>query len=232
MDRPSNAPRILVVEDESSIREPLAAALADEGYRARALADGGELLAELEAFRPDLAVLDVMLPGSDGFALARQVRARGEVPIVFLTGRDAPEDRLRGFAAGGDDYVVKPFLLAELLARVRAVLRRSGRLRSEVIEIDDLLVDEAATTVHRAGRAIDLTATEYRLLVHLARHRGRTLSKLQILTQVWGYDEFDPNLVEVHVSALRRKLEAGAAGRPLIRTIRGRGYALRAPSEP
>lgn len=221
-----DSPRILVVEDEGAIRDAVAVALADAGYRVEAHADGHRLGALVEGFRPDLAILDVMLPGPSGFEIARRLRAGSDLPIVFVTARDGVRDRLAGFETGADDYVVKPFVLEELLARVRALLRRSGRLSSGVIEVGELLVDEATACATWAGQSVGLTATEFRLLGYLARNRGRTLSKLQILTQVWGYDAFDPNLVEVHVSSLRRKLEAH--GPRLIHTVRGHGYALRA----
>ncbi|MGI8624523.1 MAG: response regulator transcription factor, partial [Solirubrobacteraceae bacterium] len=162
-----------------------------------------------------------------GLTLARRMRRAEDVPIIFLTARDTAGDRLAGFAAGGDDYVVKPFLMEELLARVRAVLRRSGRSSSDVVEVGDLIVDEGAGRATRGRHPVDLTATELRLLCYLARHRGRVLSKVQILTQVWGYEHYDPNVVEVHVSALRRKLEA--LGPRLIHTQRGLGYVVRAP---
>jgi len=181
----------------------------------------------VDRFLPDLAILDVMLPGGrDGFELARELRGASDLPILFLTARDAPAARLRGFHVGGDDYVIKPVFIEELLARVRALLRRAGRSRSSVIEIGDLLIDEDAAAVTRAGEPVDLTVTELRLLSYLARNRGRVLSKLQILTQVWGYDDYDPNLVEVNVSVLRRKLERH--GPRLIHTVRGHGYLLRA----
>jgi two-component system OmpR family response regulator len=218
--------RILFIEDEPAIREAIARALAREGYRVHAAADGRGLEELLERFRPDVAILDVMLPGGrDGFELARQLRAASDLPIVFLTARDAPPARLRGFSVGGDDYVTKPVLIEELLARVRALLRRCGRLSSPVIEVGDLLIDEQAAAVTHAGEPVALTATELRLLSYLARNRGRVLSKLQILTQVWGYEDYDPNLVEVNISALRRKLERH--GRRLIHTVRGQGYMLK-----
>jgi len=227
MTRMSAPARVLLLEDEATIREAVIAALHDAGYVVHAAADGADLDATVEAFRPDLAIFDVMLPTTDGFTLARRLRRTRDVPIVFLTARDAAGDRLRGFDAGGDDYLVKPFVMEELLARVRAVLRRSGRTSSDVVEVADLVVDEGAGWAMRHGQRIELTATELRLLGYLARHRGRVLSKLQILTQVWGYEDYDPNVVEVHVSALRRKLEA--AGPRLIHTERGLGYVLRAP---
>jgi two-component system OmpR family response regulator len=218
--------RILVVEDEPAIRDAVAAALRAEGLRVCERPDGADLEAAVAAFLPDLAILDVMLPGSrDGFALGRTLRQDSDLPILFLSARDAASSRLQGFALGADDYVVKPFVLEELLARTRALLRRSGRLRTSAVEVGDLLIDEDAGVALRAGGSLELTATELRLLSYLARNRGRVLSKLQILTQVWGYDDYDPNLVEVHVSALRRKLEAH--GPRLITTVRGQGYVLR-----
>jgi DNA-binding response OmpR family regulator len=213
----------LVVEDSEAIRDGVVDALAAAGYVAGGRGDGGGLEDVLEAFRPDLVVLDVMLPGRDGFALIDVVRERTDAGIVLLTARDALDDRLRGLDGGADDYVVKPFLLAELVSRVGAVLRRRGRSPSAV-QVGDLVVDVDAGVAGRAGRMLDLTATELRLLAHLIAHRGRTLSKTQLLAAVWGYDDYDPNLVEVHVSALRRKL-----GEPrLLHTVRGIGYLLRA----
>lgn len=217
-------PRVLVVEDEAPIRAALGRAFDTAGYDVRALADGAGFEQSVEAFRPDLVVLDVMLPERDGFALAHALRARSDAAVLFVTARDELDDRLHGFAVGGDDYVTKPFAMAELLARSTAALRRSGRVPS-TIQVGDLVLDEASTVATRADVVLDLTATEWRLLSYLVANRGRTLSKTQILTQVWGYDDYDPNLVEVHVSALRRKTEA--AGPRLIHTVRGLGYVLR-----
>ena len=217
--------RVLVVEDEAAIREPLGRALRGAGYLTRELEDGTGLEEVADAFRPDLAVLDLMLPGDrDGLALSRVLRARGDTAVLRLTARDSVADRVRGLEAGADDYVVKPFAMEEVLARVAAVLRRLGRVPS-TIEVGDLVLDESAGVAVRAGQVLELTATEHRLLAHLVRHRGRTLSKTQLLTQVWGYEEYDPNLVEVHVSALRRKLELH--GPRLLHTVRGVGYVLR-----
>jgi two-component system, OmpR family, response regulator len=215
--------RVLVVEDSEAIRDGVVDALAAAGYVAGGRRDGGGLEDVLETFRPDLVVLDVMLPGRDGFALIDVVRERTDAGIVLLTARDALDDRLRGLDGGADDYVVKPFLLAELVSRVGAVLRRRGRAPSAV-QVGDLVVDVDAGVASRGGRLLELTATELRLLAHLAVHRGRTLSKTQLLAAVWGYDDYDPNLVEVHVSALRRKLGTPA----LLHTARGIGYVLRA----
>jgi len=170
-------------------------------------------------------VLDWMLPGASGIRLASTIRTSSDAAVVMLTARDEVDDRLRGFSEGVDDYVVKPFAVAELIARVTAVLRRRGRIPS-VIEIGDLVVDPEAARITRGGEALDLTATEFRLLGFLAESRGRTVSKTQILTQVWGYDDYDPNLVEVHLSALRRKMET--RGPRLIHTVRGLGYRMSA----
>jgi two-component system, OmpR family, response regulator len=222
--RSVTAARVLVVEDEPVLREAFAAALEAAGFVVLAAADGRELPAAAARFRPDAAVLDISLPGPDGLALARRLRELGEVAVVFVTARDAVSDRLAGFAAGADDYLVKPFVLAELVARLRAVLRRTGRLVSPTVEIGELVLDEDAGRVLVAGEPVPLTATELRLLAYLVRNRGRVLSKTQILTQVWGYDEYDPNLVEAHVSALRRKLEA--RGPRVVHTVRGVGYRV------
>jgi len=223
----TSAPRVLLVEDEPSIRNALVIALEGAGHQVRGEQNGRELATVVEAFRPDLAILDVMLPGPDGLHLARTLRRGSDLPILFLTARDAVGARLEGFAAGADDYVVKPFVIEEILARVQALLRRSGRLRSAVLQVDDVVVDEATGEALRGTEPLELTATEFRLLAFLVRNRGRTLSKLQILTQVWGYEAYDPNLVEVHVSVLRRKLEAH--GSRVIHTVRGQGYIVRPP---
>jgi two-component system OmpR family response regulator len=220
----TDAPRVLVVEDDETLRECVRDGLLDAGYQVATAADGAGFDALVEAFRPDVALLDVMLPGTSGLALARRLRSRTQAAVIFLTARDAVTDRLAGFDAGADDYLVKPFVMAELLARTRAVLRRSGALTSTRLQVADLLVDEDAGEVIRAGRPIPVTATELRLLTYLARNRGRVLSKTQILTQVWGYEAYDPNLVEAYVSALRRKTEVD--GPRLIHTVRGVGYRM------
>jgi len=216
----SVAARVVVVEDDAAVRAAVVRALSADGCVAFGFADGVDLEAIL-ARAPDLAVLDVGLPGADGFELARQLRARRNLAIVFLTARDAVADRVTGLELGADDYLVKPFALEELLARTRAVLRRTGRLGS-IVEACGLLVDESSGLVARDGVSFDVTPTELRLLVFLVRHRGQILSKDQLLTQVWGDDAFDANLVEVHVSAIRRKLEQ--FGPRLIHTVRGMGY--------
>jgi DNA-binding response OmpR family regulator len=211
---------MVVVEDEEPVRVAVVRALRTDGFAAVGFDDACDVELLL-ARAPDLAVLDVMLPGGDGFALARELRARRDVPVLFLTARDAIADRVAGFELGADDYLVKPFALEELLARVRAVLRRTGRIGT-VLEMGHLLLDESAGALTRDGAPIELTPTELRLLAFLMRHRGQVLSKDQLLTQVWGYDAYDRNLVEVHVSALRRKLES--SGPRVIHTVRGLGY--------
>ncbi|GAA5158618.1 response regulator transcription factor [Pseudonocardia eucalypti] len=214
--------RVLVVEDAEAIRAAVLTALDDAGFHVAGRPDGTGLERELTTFRPDLVVLDIMLPGRDGFTLLEVVRRNSAAGVLLLTARDGIDDRLRGLHGGADDYLVKPFALAELVARVTAVLRRLGRTPS-TIQIGDLVLDSTAGTVLRGDRPIELTATERRLLEHLAAHRDRVLSKAQLLTSVWGYEDFDPNLVEVHISALRRKL-----GEPrLLHTVRGVGYVLR-----
>ena len=221
-------PRLLFIEDDPSLREAVAVALRRAGYEVRAESDGSDLAEMVAAFHPDLAIFDIRLPtGDDGFNLALRLRSMAEVPVLFVTAADDLEDRLRGFEVGADDYLIKPFAVAELLARVRAVLRRTGRLTSPTYEMCDLMVDEANRTVRRAGVEIPLTRTEFELLSVLGRNAGQVFSKVQLLSLVWGFDGYDPNLVEVHVSALRRKLEAH--GGRLIHTERGEGYVLRPP---
>ena len=217
--------RILVVEDDEAIRDGLHAALTAAGFAARSVADGGRLEDELDTFRPDLVVLDWMLPGRDGPALVDVVRSRSSAGLLMLTAREAVDDRLRGFDLGVDDNLGKPFVMAELVARIRAVMRRLGSLPSTV-QVGNLVIDEQAGVVVRAGRPIPLTATEFRLLAFLASRRGQVMSPPQILSQVWGYEDYADNLVQVHVSALRRKLEEH--GPRLLHTERGLGYVLRA----
>ncbi|MFJ4652330.1 response regulator transcription factor [Nocardia sp. NPDC088792] len=216
--------RILVIEDAEAIRAAVAAGLSAAGHEVLDRAHGGQLEQDLAQFRPDVVVLDVMLPGRDGFALLEAVRARSAAGVVMLTARDGVEDRVRGLRAGSDDYVVKPFELVELVARIDALLRRMGRLQQR-ITVGDMEIDVDTGTVHRGTAPIPLTATEFKLLAYLAAHRDRVVTKTQILTAVWGYENFDPNLVEVNVSAVRRKLEEH--GPRLLHTVRGLGYTLR-----
>jgi DNA-binding response OmpR family regulator len=219
-----DASRILVVEDNETIRVAVQTALRAHGFTVESRPDGSDLELQLGAFVPDLVVLDVMLPGRDGFALLPVLRRTSRAAVLMLTARDQLDDRLTGLAAGADDYLVKPFAMAELVARIRAVLRRT-QPEGSASTIGDLTLTQDAAVVHRAGRTLDLTDTERRLLAYLAAHQGRVVTKTQLLTSVWGYEGFDPNLVEVHVSSLRRKLEAGGEPR-LVHTVRHRGYRL------
>jgi two-component system, OmpR family, response regulator len=218
--------RVLVVEDDRPVRTSLEVALRAEGYEVCACADATQVQQVIEQFRPDLAILDVRLPtGPDGYSAARLLRASSNIPVILLTAADTIAERLAGFDSGADDYLIKPFSMAELLARVQALLRRSGRTNSAVRQIADVIIDDAARTVLRGGEKVDLTRTEYDLLAVLVKHPGQVLSKVQLLTQVWGFDAYDVNLVEVHMSSLRRKLEIH--GPRLIQTVRGVGYVLR-----
>jgi two-component system, OmpR family, response regulator len=215
----------LFIEDDEAVRNAIAFELRSAGYTVRDEVDGNELEEISDSFRPDIALLDVMLPGRSGFELAQQLRNKNDLPILFLTARDTVSSRLAGFSAGADDYVIKPVAVEELLARLRALLRRSGRLDTEVLEVGDLILDESARLVRRGDVTVELTPIEFQLLAFLMRNRGVVLSRLQIMSQVWGYEEHDPNLVPVHMGNLRRKLEA--VGPRLIQTIRGHGYVLR-----
>ncbi len=219
----SSPARVLVVEDSDAIRETVVEALGAAGYVCEGTVDGSDLEKTLDGYRPDLVVLDIMLPGRDGFTLMDVVRDWGEVGVIMLTARDGLPDRLRGLDGGADDYVVKPFELSELVSRVGAVLRRRGRL-PVTIQIGDLLVDRGAGVAARAGTRLELTATELRLLDFLLDQRGRTVSANQILNAVWGYTSYDDNLVHVHISSLRKKLEAH--GPRILHTVRGIGYRL------
>ena len=220
------AARILLIEESDAIRLPVVTALTAHGLAVEAAADGADLERRLGTFAPDLVVLDVMLPGRDGFTLLGVVRRASTAAVLMLTARDTLADRLQGLTAGADDYLVKPFAMAELVARVHAVLRRT-RPGGVTVAVGDLVINDDATSVRRDGEPLELTDTERRLLSYLATHRERVVSKTQILTAIWGYDGFDENVVEVHISALRRKLEAGGRAR-LVHTVRGRGYRLSA----
>jgi two-component system OmpR family response regulator len=221
-----NAPRVLVVDDEPSITDAVATALRYEGFETREVATGRTAEAAIDEFRPDLIVLDVMLPDLDGFEIARRLRdGRHRTPVIFLTAKDSSEDKLAGLAIG-DDYVTKPFSLAEIVARVRAVLRRTRGAEEGVLRFADVVLNEETREVWRAAAAIELTPTEFNLLRFLMLNPRRVLTKRQILDNVWHYDfGGDPNVVETYVSYLRKKLDR--LGPPLIQTIRLVGYALR-----
>ena len=219
---------MLVVDDDEAIRKALERSLALEGF-AVDVADGGTRALELvEQRRPGVIVLDVVMPDMSGVAVTRRLRERGiEVPICILSARDEVQDRVAGLEAGADDYVVKPFELEELVARLRALLRRAPASERSLIRVGDLIVDPAQRSVRRAGREIELTRREFELLEELARHQSMVLSRQQLLERVWGYDfEVDGNVVDVFVGYLRRKLEAGGEPR-MIHTVRGIGFVLR-----
>lgn len=219
-------PRVLVVEDEAPLRRAVSTSLATEGYLVAEAGDPEEAEAVLEEFHPDLVVLDVRLPERhEGFELGRRIRSASETPIIYLTAIDDADARLEAFELGADDYVGKPFSMAELLARTRAVLRRSRRDLAGRLVVRDLLLDLDTATAYRAGARLPLTSTEFRLLATLVGQPGRVFSKVQLLSEVWEFDAYDVNLVEVHISALRRKLEAH--GPPLIFTERNQGYVIR-----
>ena len=229
----ADAHRILVVDDEPNILDVLTMALRFQGFEVETAATGEQALAAAASFKPQLMVLDIMLPDMEGFEVARRLGAqRAQVPIVFLTARDATEDKIRGLSIGGDDYVTKPFSLEELIARIRTVLRRTGQAEadSSVLSFADLELDDDTREVHRAGAAVELTATEYRLLRYLMLNPRRVLTRDQILNHVWDYDfGGDARVLETYVSYLRKKLDVH--GPPLIHTVRSVGYALRAPRE-
>lgn len=219
-------PNILVVDDDPRITQLLRRALSMEGYMVRTAASGAAGLAEARARAPDLVVLDILMPGMDGLEVCRRLRASADTPILLLTAKDEVQDRVTGLDSGADDYLVKPFALEELLARVRALLRRHEP-STEVLSHGDLALDTAARAARRGARGIPLSTTEYDLLHYFLRHPKRVLSRDAILNAVWGLDfERPTNVVEVYVGYLRTKLEA--AGEPrLIHTVRGVGYVLR-----
>jgi two-component system, OmpR family, response regulator len=226
-----NSARILLVEDDLPLREAVRSALASDGYHVHTEPDGNGVLHAAAAFRPDLAILNIRFPtGPSGLSLARLLRDRRPVPVVFIAAADTLEDLLAGFDAGADDYLAAPFVMPELLARVRAVLRRSGAQSSDCQQVGDLVVDLQSRQTHRGGVPIDLTNTEFNLLSALSRQPGRVVSKAQLLASVWGFSSYDPNVVEVHICALRRKLEDH--GPRLIHTVRGAGYRLCPPEIP
>jgi two-component system OmpR family response regulator len=225
--------RVLVVDDEPSLAELLASVLRYEGWEVQTASDGGSAVRTAREFRPDAVVLDIMLPDFDGLEVLRRVRAElAHVCVLFLTARDAVEDRVAGITAGGDDYVTKPFSLEEVLARLRGLLRRAGitRARGDTdLVAGDLTMDEEAREVRRGGELIELTATEFELLRFLMRNPRRVLSKAQILDRVWNYDfGGQAHVVELYISYLRKKIDSGRE--PLIHTVRGVGYVLKPAS--
>ncbi len=226
--------RVLTVDDETSLTELLSMALRYEGWEVATAASGLAAVKTAREVRPDAIVLDMMLPDFDGLEVMRRIRTeQPDVPVIFLTARDALDDRIGGLTAGGDDYVTKPFSLEELVARLRALLRRSGAttLRNESqLVVGDLTLDEDSHEVARGGEVINLTATEFELLRYLMRNPRRVLSKAQILDRVWNYDfGGQANVVELYISYLRKKIDAGRP--PMIHTMRGAGYVLKPGAE-
>jgi two-component system OmpR family response regulator len=226
-------PRLLVVEDEDTVRELLADALRFTGFAVTSVPTGAAAVAAALRDPPDLIVLDVMLPGMDGFEVIRRLRAAGgairPTPVLFLSARDAPRDKVRGLTLGGDDYLTKPFHLPELIARIQAVLRRAGGAPNDgVLAVADLTLDPVAREVTRAGQPVRLSPTEFKLLHYLMTRAGHVVARPQILEEVWRYDfAGDTSIVDTYVSYLRRKVD-GAEPR-LIQTVHGVGYVLRGP---
>jgi DNA-binding response OmpR family regulator len=228
MDEYGRAPRVLVVEDDDDIAQVLQRSLRMEGYEVRVADDGVAALDQAHAFLPDLVILDLGLPKLDGVDVARELRGRDDIPILILTARDALESRVEGLDAGADDYLVKPFERQELLARLRALLRRRPPKGAAPLVVGDLMLNPDTHEVARAERSIDLTQREFELLEYLMRNERIVISRQRLLDEVWGYDPFSvTNTIEVFVSNLRRKLEADGEPR-LLHTIRGAGYVLRA----
>ena len=221
-------PRVLVVEDDDAIAQVLQRSLRMEGYDVKLAGDGVSALDQAHAFLPDLVILDLGLPRLDGIEVAKTLRrSEDDVPILVLTARDALESRVAGLDSGADDYLVKPFERQELLARMRALLRRRPPRGQATISVGDLQLNPDTHEVTRAGRAVDLTQREFELLEYLMRNERIVISRQRLLDEVWGYDPFSmTNTIEVFVSNLRRKLEAGGEPR-LLHTIRGAGYVLR-----
>ena len=228
-----NAQRILVVDDESSISDLISTSLRFVGFDVRTAANGAQALQIAEEFKPHAMVLDVMLPDLDGFEVCKQIRNEGvETGVLFLTAKDGMEDKVKGLTLGGDDYMTKPFSLEELVARLRALLRRTGVTQidqdEEKIRFADLELDEATHEVRRAGQLLDLSPTEFLLIRYLLINADRVVSKSQILDHVWQYDfRGDAGIVETYISYLRKKIDIFEP--PLIHTIRGVGYRLRMP---
>ena len=227
MSRVEDSPRVLVVEDDGDIADVLRRALRKEGYDVRLAGDGEAALGEASDFEPDAVVLDLGLPKLDGVEVCRRIRAAGDVPILMLTARDAVDARVEGLDSGADDYLVKPFERAELLARVRALLRRRPPRGSAFLVVGDLRLNPDTREVFRAERALELTSREFELLEHLMRNERLVVSRDRLLEEVWDYGPYaETNTVDVFVSNLRRKLEAGGEPR-LLHTVRGSGYVLK-----
>jgi len=226
-----DAHRVLVVDDEPNIVDVISMALKFQGFDVESAGTGAGAISSVASFKPDLVVLDVMLPDMEGFDVAERLGAqRTRVPILFLTARDATDDKIRGLSIGGDDYVTKPFSLEELVARIRSILRRTGLAEPESSRLvfEDLELDEDAHEVTRGGALVDLTQTEYRLLRYLMLNPRRVLTRAQLLEHVWDYDfGGDARVLETYVSYLRKKLDVH--GPSLLHTVRGVGYVLRAP---
>jgi len=226
---PESAARVLVVDDEPNITDLVALALRYEGFSVEKAATGRAALSAVQKFKPDVVILDVMLPDLSGLDVMKRMTSEGrKVPVIFLTARDSTEDKVHGLTIGGDDYVTKPFSIEELVARVRVVLRRNGNSPSTRLVLSDLELDEEAHEVRRQNQPIELTPTEYRLLRYLLVNAGRVLSRTQILDHVWDYDfGGDASVLETYISYLRRKIDRFSP--PLIQTVRGVGYVLRLP---
>jgi two-component system, OmpR family, response regulator MprA len=228
MSEYERSPRILVVEDDQDIADVLQRSLRMEGYEVRTAGDGLAALDEAHGFLPDVVILDLGLPRLDGIEVARELRRDDDVPILMLTARDALESRVEGLDAGADDYLVKPFERQELLARIRALLRRRPPRGSAPLRVGDLTLNPDTHEVERAVRPVELTQREFELLEYMMRNERIVISRQRLLDEVWGYDPFSTtNTIEVFVSNLRRKLEADGEPR-LLHTIRGAGYVLRA----
>lgn len=224
--------RVLLVEDDPRIARFVAQGLREQTYAVDVTGDGKDALYKLSINDYDAIILDVMIPGCDGFEVCRELRAAGStVPVLMLTARDAVEDRVAGLDNGADDYLIKPFEVAELLARLRALLRRGHAVNAPAITVADLVIDMRAHRVTRGGQQVELTAKEYALLEYLARERGRVLGRAEIAEHVWD-ENFDPmsNLIDVNINRLRRKIDDGFTP-PLIHTRRGEGYLLAAPED-
>lgn len=225
--------RILVVDDEPNIRDLLSTGLSFAGFQVKTVANGAATISAVLEEEPDLIILDVMLPDMNGFSVTKRLRGAGfTAPILFLTAKDGTDDKIEGLNAGGDDYVTKPFSLEEVIARLRAIIRRTGHATADdgqsILRVADLTLNEDSHEVMRDGTEIELTATEFELLRYLMRNERRVLSKAQILDRVWSYDfGGKSSVVELYISYLRKKIDAGRT--PLLHTVRGVGYMIKAP---